>query len=138
MQYSDQVTTLESRTLKLTFDEMEEVYSDNAQSYDIVKHQHRQFKCSCTQPETTPTSGRQDSAIDNDIIHRVEAAILEDFRITIQKLTQNVKINVGLVEKIIHDNLQMRKLSSRFTECSHVFIIEGESIDPRLFWQCAQ
>lgn len=38
MQYSDQVTTLESRTLKLTFDEMEEVYSDNAQSYDIVKH----------------------------------------------------------------------------------------------------
>ncbi|XP_052829445.1 uncharacterized protein LOC128249580 [Octopus bimaculoides] len=71
-------------TPKETFGEMKKVYSDDASSYDIVKYWNRQFKCGQTSVETAPFPGLPHSAIDDDTIHKVEVAILEDHRITIQ------------------------------------------------------
>ncbi|KAK8384231.1 hypothetical protein O3P69_009169 [Scylla paramamosain] len=54
------------------------------------------------------------SAIDEETIRQVEAAILEDRRITVRQLAQDVDINVRSMDKIIHDHLHMRKLSARW------------------------
>ena len=99
---------------KETFDEMKETYGEDSPSYDVVKHWHRQFKCGRTSVETAAIPGRPQSAIDEDTIRQVEAAILEDRRITVRQLAQDVKISVGSVEKIIHDHLHIRKLSARW------------------------
>ncbi|XP_014768137.1 protein GVQW3-like [Octopus bimaculoides] len=93
---------------------MKEVYGDDAQSCNIVKYWHYQFKCGRTSVETAPIHGRQHSATDDNTIHKIEAAILDDRRITIRTLPQEVKTSVGSVENIIHDHLQMRKLSARW------------------------
>ena len=55
---------------------------EDALAYDVVKDWHRQFKCGLTSMETVPIPGRLQSAIDDAIIQQVEAAILEDRRLT--------------------------------------------------------
>ncbi|XP_014788562.1 protein GVQW3-like [Octopus bimaculoides] len=92
MQIIDQVVILESHTPKETFDEIKEVYGDNAPSYDVVMHWHCQFKCGRTSVEIAPIPGQPHSVIDDNTIHKVEASILEDCHITIQQLAQEVKI----------------------------------------------
>ena len=102
---------MKSGSTKQTFDEMKETYGDDASSYDVVKHWHDQFKCGLTSTlfpgsslflprsredlgnevgrssvEKAPIPGRPHSAIDEDTIHQVEAAILEDRRITVRLL----------------------------------------------------
>ena len=105
---------LKGRTPTEAFDEMKEVYGEDAPSYDVVKHWHRQFKCGRTSVETAPIPGRSQSAIDDATIQQVEAAILDDRRITVRQLAHEVKISVGSVEKIIHDHLHMGKVSARW------------------------
>lgn len=105
---------LKGRTPRETFDEIKEVYGEDSPSYDVVKNWHRQFKCGRTSVETAPIAGRPHSAIDEHTIQQVEAAILENRRVTVRDLAQNVKISVGSVEKIIQDHLHMRKVSARW------------------------
>jgi histone-lysine N-methyltransferase SETMAR len=93
---------------------MQATYGKDASSYDVVKHWNRQFKCGRVSVEAAPIPGRPQSAIDEDSIRQVEAAILEDRRITVRQLAQDVKISVGSVEKVIHDHLHMRKVSARW------------------------
>ena len=90
---------LKGRTPTEAFDEMKEVYGEDAPSYDVVKHWHRQFKCGRTSVETAPIPGRSQSAIDDATIQQVEAAILDDRRITVRQLAHEVKISVGSMEK---------------------------------------
>ncbi|XP_071114560.1 protein GVQW3-like [Haliotis cracherodii] len=92
---------------------MKASYEEDAPSYDVVKHWHRQFKCGRTSVETAAIPGRPHSAIDEDTIYQVETAILADRHITVRQLVQDVKISIGSVEKIIHDNLNMHKVSAR-------------------------
>lgn len=91
---------LKGRTPKETFDEMKETYGDDAPSYDLVKRWHREFKHGRKSVETAPRPGRPSSAIDEASVRQVEAAILEDRRIT--------------VETITHDHLHMHKVSARW------------------------
>ena len=104
---------LKGRTPQETFDEMKETYGDDAPSYDLVKRWHREFKHGRKSVETAPKPGRPSSAIDEASVRQVEAAILEDRRITIRQIAQEVKISTGSVETIIHNHLHMRKVSAR-------------------------
>ncbi|XP_029648011.1 uncharacterized protein LOC115222046 [Octopus sinensis] len=91
--------SLKGCTPKESFDELKEVYGDDVASYDVVKHWYRQFKCGRTSVETIPTAGRRHSAIDDDAVHKVEAAILKARCITIRQVAPEVKISVGSMEK---------------------------------------
>ena len=63
---------------------------------------------------TVPIPGRPQSAIDDATIQQVEAAILEDRRVTVCQLAHEAKISVGSVEKNIHDHLLMGEVSDRW------------------------
>ncbi|XP_029634904.1 uncharacterized protein LOC115210442 [Octopus sinensis] len=90
-------------------------------------------KCGRASVETAPIPRRIDSAIVDDIIHKVEATILEDHRITIRQLGQEVRIRIGSVEKIIHDHLHMWKLFARWiTRITHFQMQDRVSCTPAL------
>ena len=55
--------------------EMKVVYGEDAPSYDVVKHWHRQSKCGRTSVETVPIPGHPLSAIDNAKIQQILSAI---------------------------------------------------------------
>lgn len=105
---------LKGRTPQETFDEMKETYGDDAPPYDLVKRWHRVFKHGRKSVETAPKPGCPSSAINEASVRQVEAAILEDRRITIRQIAQEVKISTGSVETIIHNHLHMRKVSARW------------------------
>lgn len=105
---------LNGRTPLEIFDDMKATYGEDAPSYDVVKHWHRQFRHGRTSVETAPIPGRPQSAIDEDTIHQVEIAILEDRSITVRQLAQVAKISVGSVDKILHDHLHMQKLFAQW------------------------
>ncbi|XP_029650201.1 uncharacterized protein LOC115223668 [Octopus sinensis] len=71
--------------------------------------------------------GQPHSTIDDDTIYKMEAAILEEHRITIRQLAQEVKISVGSVEKLIHDHLHMRKLSARINSSQALLTMRQEN-----------
>ena len=72
---------LKGRIPTEALDEMKDVYGDDAPSYDVVKHWHRQFKCGRKSVEMTPIPGRPQSASDDATIQQVAAAILDNRRI---------------------------------------------------------
>uniref|UniRef100_A0A3Q2DUE6 Mos1 transposase HTH domain-containing protein n=1 Tax=Cyprinodon variegatus TaxID=28743 RepID=A0A3Q2DUE6_CYPVA len=138
-----------------SFDEIKETYGDDAPSYDLVKHWHREFKHGWKSVETAPRPGRPSSAIDEAAVRQVEAAILEDRCITVRQIAQEVKISIGSVETIIHVHLHMHKVSARWmlrlltvfqkqerVECSRInlesgYMIQENSIVPlKTFFEC--
>ncbi|XP_014782081.1 protein GVQW3-like [Octopus bimaculoides] len=117
---------------------MKGVYGDDVLSYDIVSHWHLHLKCGRTPMDTAPIPERH-SAIDEDSIHKVEAVILEDHRITIRQLAQEVKVSVGSVKNIIHNHLQMRKVSAKWIPRMLTPFQKQERANcSRLFWQRAR
>jgi len=105
---------LKGCTPQKTFDKMKQTYGDNAPSYNLVKRWHREFKHGRKSVETAPRTGRPPSATDEASVRQVEAAILEDRRITIRQIAKEVKFSTGSVETIIHDYLHMHKVSARW------------------------
>ena len=64
--------------------------------------------------ETAPRPGCPSSAIDEASVRQVEAAILEDRRITIRQIAQEVKISRGCVKTIFYDHLHTNQVSARW------------------------
>ena len=93
---------------------MKKTYGDDAPSNDLVKRWHREFKHGPKAEETAPRPGRPSSADDEASVCQVEAAILEDRRITIRQIAQEVTIRTGSVETIFHNHLNMHKVSARW------------------------
>ena len=62
--------------------EMKVVYGEDAQSYEVVKQWHGQFKCGRTSVETVPIPGHPLFAIYDDTIQQSEIIILNDRRVT--------------------------------------------------------
>lgn len=84
-------------------------------------------------------SGTLHSVIDNNTVHKVEVATLEDRRMTIQQIIQDVKLNVELMDKNIHANCAFGSCPhERFLKFSHLFRSRNESISSSFFWQSAK
>ena len=83
------------------------VYGEDSPSYDVVKHWHRQLKCSHTSVDTVPILGQPQSAIDDATIQQIETTILKDCHESELQLVRKLRISFGSVEKIIYDQMQM-------------------------------
>ena len=95
---------------KEALNEMKAVYGEDAQSYDVVKHWHRQFKYGRTSVGTVPKSGHPLSTIDDAILQLIETAILEDCRVTERQLVHER----GLWKKIIRKHMHIGNMSARW------------------------
>ena len=95
------------------FNEMKAFYVEYVLSYNVVKYWHHQFRRGRTLVESVPIPGRPQSAIDDATIQQVEAAILEERRVTVCQLAHEVNIIVGSVGQIIHGHLHMGEVSPR-------------------------
>ena len=67
---------LKCSALKEALDEMKADYGEDAPSYDVVNHWHRQFKWGRTPVEMVPIPGHPLSAIDDNTIQQIKTAIL--------------------------------------------------------------
>ena len=85
-------------------------YSDSAPSETMVKKGYADFKCGCTDTNDAECSGCPNSA-KNPKLHKL---VLADRKLKLREIAEKLKISEGSVFAILHENLSMRKLCSKW------------------------
>ena len=95
-----------------------ETLEEHAPSYATVKNWVARFKCGDFSTCDAPHPGRPKTVTTLDIIDQLHELILEDRRILAKSIAQQLGISHERVGSIIHEDLDMRKLSAKWvTKC---------------------
>ncbi|PNF22963.1 hypothetical protein B7P43_G11391 [Cryptotermes secundus] len=87
--------------------QLSETCGDGVMNVKNVRSWARQFKEGQTSCDRSRTSR-------SDMVERVEKVVLEDRRLSVENIAPKVGISMGSVHKILHEDLRMRKVSSRW------------------------
>ena len=74
----------------------------------------RNFKSDFLSIHDSPRKGRPNFVVTEDSVCQVKTLVLEDRRVTVKQLAAITKMSVGSIETILHDHLQMSKVSVRW------------------------
>ena len=94
--------------------QLKETCGDSVMDVSKVRSWVRLFKegrTSCANEKKQPRPRTSRSA---DIVERVEKLVLEDRRMTVEQIASRVGISVGSAHTILHVDLKMKKVSSRW------------------------
>lgn len=105
---------LKGHSARQIHEEMMTVYGTESPSYDTVVRWKRNFKTGHMSLTDESKSGRPSLTDDLQTVKEVEILILKDRRITIQAIMNKTGLSHGSVSKIIHDELNMSKVSARW------------------------
>jgi len=98
-----------------------ETLGEHAPSYVIVKNWVAQFKRGDFSTCDAPRPGRNKTVTTPDIIDQVHELILEDRRISSKSIPEQLGISHERIGSIIHEDLDMRKLSAKWVpKCLNV------------------
>ena len=91
-----------------------ETLGEHAPSYATVKNWVAQFECGDFSKCDAPRPGRPKTVNTLEIIDQIHALILEDRQISAKSIAEQLGISRELVGSIIHEDLDMRKLSAKW------------------------
>lgn len=106
--------TLEGCEYKNIHERLVAVYGESAPSLSTVSHWTREIKRGRQSLEDEERSGRPSTSINADMTSKVEALILENRRITIEEISNTLKISTGSVHTVIHQGLNMNKVNTKW------------------------
>ncbi|RUS68398.1 hypothetical protein EGW08_023840 [Elysia chlorotica] len=111
---------------------MVEVYAEKCPNYSTVTHWVRKFKSGFLSVMDEPREGRPTSVVTEKNVSTVEGLVKQDRRITVKQLASETRISVGSVEKILHDHLNLNKVSARWVPRAEkrVYAMEKTLIAP--------
>ena len=93
---------------------LQEAFGDNAMCQRKTFLWYKRFKDGRTSVDDDERSGRPSTSTAPENIAKVRQAILADRRQTIHDVCEIVGISYGTVQRILADNLNMRRISARF------------------------
>jgi len=91
-----------------------ETLREHAPSYATVKNWVAQFKHGDFSTCDAPRPGRPKTVTSPEIIYQIHELILEDRRISANSIAEQLGISRERVGSIIHEDLNMRKLSAKW------------------------
>jgi len=91
-----------------------ETLGEHASSYATVKNWVAQLKCGDFFTLDAPRSGQPKTVTTPEIIDQIHELILEDGRISAKSIVEPLGISREQVGSIIHEDLDMRKLSVKW------------------------
>lgn len=106
--------TREKITPKNIHDRMIRVFGECSVSYAAVKKWASLFKSGRESLEDDPRSGRPKSVTTPETVSEILDFIKEDRRMSVEKIANLMGISHGTVWKIIHEELDMKKISARW------------------------
>jgi len=90
-----------------------ETLGEHAPSYATIKNWVAQFKHGDFSTCDAPHPGRTKTVTTPEIIHQIHELIFEDHRISAKSIAEQLGISREWVGSIIHEDLDMRKLSTK-------------------------
>ena len=94
--------------------QLKETCGDGIMDVSKVRSWVRQFNEGRTSCDNKPKQPRARTSRSDDMIEKVERIVLGDRRMTVEQIASSVGISVGSVHTILHDDLKMQKVSSRW------------------------
>lgn len=95
-------------------DELTRAYGEGAISYSTVQRWSKFFQEGNMEIEDNPRSGRPVSKITPENIQLVQSLIQEDPHCTYDDIQADTELSRGTINRIIHDHLKMKKVTSRW------------------------
>ncbi|EGI58468.1 FLJ37770-like protein, partial [Acromyrmex echinatior] len=109
----------------------------SAPSRTTVYRWFSEFKMGCTSTEDTPRSGRPKEATNAEIAKQVHRIVLSDRKMKLRELTEAVGISKERAGYILHDVLEMKKLSARWVPRLLIIDQKQQRIDDSTtVWRC--
>ncbi|KAJ7316098.1 hypothetical protein JRQ81_002260 [Phrynocephalus forsythii] len=100
---------LKGNNARQIHDEMKAVYGDESLSYDTVVKWKRNFQNGHMSLTDEPRAGRPSIKDDLAMVKKVEAVILDDRRLTMERVMAETGLSYGTAWRIIHEELHMNK-----------------------------
>jgi len=104
--------TLQGKEAAAILDEMAGVYGTNTPSLRTIQKWSSLFKRGRTSLEDDPREGRPRTSRTDENINAVLQLVREDRRIHIRTIEETLHISHGTIISILHDELQMKKVSA--------------------------
>ncbi|PNF26656.1 hypothetical protein B7P43_G06820 [Cryptotermes secundus] len=94
--------------------QLSETCGDGVMNVKNVRSWVPQFKEGRTSCDNEPKQSRPRTSQSDNMVERVEKVVLEDRRLSVENIASKVGISVGSVHTILHENLRMREVPSRW------------------------
>jgi len=94
-----------------TIQKIQRVFADDAMSITQIKEWYNWFKDGHMSMESSARSGRPSTSQNDELIGQVRTLVMQDRRVTIQELAEEVGISNGLVHSILTNDLALQRLS---------------------------
>ena len=95
-------------------DELDSVYGEASPSFTTVKYWVAEYKRGRTSILDEERSGRPKTATTDEMVDLVHQTVMEDRRLTLTDIAEACGISSERVYKILHQDLDIRKLSARW------------------------
>jgi len=90
------------------------VFGNDAMGITQIKEWYNQFRDGRTLVESDNRSGRPSTSRNDELIDQVRTLVMQDHRVTIRELVEEVGISTRSVHSILTDDLAMRRVSAKF------------------------
>ena len=88
-------------------------FGDDGMGITQIKEWYNQFRDGHTLVESDAHFGRPSTSQNDELIDQVQTLVMQDRRVTIQELAEEVGISTGSVYSILTDNLVLRRVSAK-------------------------
>lgn len=105
---------LRGKTPKETKEKLDKYYGESAPSYATVKYWIAEFKRGRTSTKDEHAGGPPITVTTPENIEKVHDMVLDDPRVKVREIAEAVGISTGSVISILHEKLDMRKLTARW------------------------
>jgi len=97
-----------------TIQKIQQVFSDDAMGITQIKEWYNRFKDGRMSVESDTRSGRPSTSRNDELIDQVRTLVVQDHRVTVRELVEEVGISTGSVHSILTGDLAMRRVSAKF------------------------
>lgn len=105
---------LQQKAPKAIHEELVATLGEDSLSYTSVKKWAALFKAGRQSTEDDARSGRPSTAVTGENVQAVENLVMADRRVSVRNIAAETQMSVGSVETILHEHLNMSKVSARW------------------------
>lgn len=105
---------LRGKTITETKIKLDKYYGDSSPSIKMIHKWFTDFRCGRTSTADAERPGRPNEVTTPEIIEKIHDIVLQDRRVKVREIAEIVRISDERVRNILHEHLDMRKVSARW------------------------